>query len=118
MLFLDTEKAFKQIWDEAIITKLASSNPCRILLTLLLIFYFCSILVPFAFLLHYYLSADKLCRKKKREHKNSQIEKMEEDFKGNRVREDYRYLKKNRNRYKPQTNVCKNEEGQIVTGRQ
>lgn len=42
---------------------------------------------------------------------------MQEEFKDNRVRAAYKYLKRIRNAYKPQTNMYKNEEDQIVSYR-
>ena len=59
--------------------------------------------------------ADKICRQKKRKYENDRILKMEENLERNNSREAYKYLKYLRGGYKPRTNLCRNDEGQIVS---
>uniref|UniRef100_A0A6P7G1Q3 Uncharacterized protein LOC114332962 n=1 Tax=Diabrotica virgifera virgifera TaxID=50390 RepID=A0A6P7G1Q3_DIAVI len=59
--------------------------------------------------------ADKLCRQKKRKYENQRIPNIEREFKENKTRNAYQFIKHLRQGYKPKTSLCKNKKGEIIS---
>lgn len=59
-------------------------------------------------------TADKLCRKKKREISNRQIQDIYDNFQNNNIRQAYREVKAISSDFKPRTTLCKDNNGGII----
>lgn len=59
-------------------------------------------------------TADKLCRKKKREYLNRRILQIQEDFNEGRIRQAYKGTRQIINKFQPRTDICKDIDGNLL----
>ena len=58
--------------------------------------------------------ARKVCGKKKNDYEEGILEKIQEKYKRNKLKQFYEGIRKTRTGFQPRTTICKNKQGEIV----
>jgi hypothetical protein len=61
---------------------------------------------------------NKICRQKKRTDMNKMLLEIEEKFQGRHISEAYKEIKTTKEGFKPHTDICRNEVGEIIGQRE